>query len=190
MPVYHKWKTIFVHIPKNASSSIHSRLKNNTDDIHSHITFLEILSDNDAELIESYYSFAVTRNPYDRFVSAFEQEDSHDRTNNISFEDFVKHINNIDDLSIYFKPQYKFITIKSLILVDDIIKFENLNDEWLKISKKINSNSLFNLKKTLDVINANPIKINKSWKDYYTEETKEIVYNLYKKDFELFKYDK
>ena len=125
---YHKWKCVFVQIPKNASSAIHQKLRNRTDDVHSHRTYFEILHDHDSELTESYFTFAVVRNPYDRFVSAFEQDGSHDT--GLDFEEFVKKLGDniffVNDISVYFIPQYRYISIKSVILMDDIIRFENM----------------------------------------------------------------
>jgi len=72
MSVYHKWRTVFVQITKNASSAVHDALSNPTDVNHDHRLYIDILAQNDPELIESYFSFAVCRNPYDRFVSAYE----------------------------------------------------------------------------------------------------------------------
>jgi len=198
MSVFHKWKTVFIQIPKNASSSIFNRLSNTTDlqNQGNHTTFFDDMQNQDSELFESYFSFAIIRNPYDRFISAYEFASLDDSFVKLNFNEFVKKCENNGNNfylqePIYFIPQYKYITIKNIILVDEIIKFENLNEEWVKISKKINTLHNFTpIKETLEVINATPHKMNKNWKDYYNEETKEIVYNLYKKDFEIFGYKK
>jgi len=193
MAVYHKWKCVFVQIPKNASSAIHGKLKNRTDDVHSHRSYFEILQDQDSELVESYFTFAVVRNPYDKFVSAFENDGSHET--GLDFTSFIKYLvkNHISasDVSVYFIPQYKFISIKNIILMDDLIRYENIQEDWKRIVDKLNSNTNFTkIDDYLEVENATPSKMNKSWEEYYTEETKEIVYNMYKKDFELFGYEK
>lgn len=198
MSVFHKWKIIFIQIPKNASTSIFERLSNNTDLINqgNHTTFFDDMQNQDSELFESYFSFAVVRNPYDRFISAYEFASMDESFDKLNFNEFVKKCENNGynfylNEPIYFTPQFKFITIKNIILVDEYIKFENLNEEWPKLVKKINTLHNFTpIKSNLNVINATPYKMNKNWEDYYTEETKEIIYNLYKKDFELFNYKK
>lgn len=198
MSVFHKWKTVFIQIPKNASSSIFNRLSNTTDlqNQGNHTTFFDDMQNQDSELFESYFSFAIVRNPYDRFISSYEFASLDDSFVKLNFNEFVKKCESNGNNfylrePIYFVPQYKYITIKNIILVDEIIKFENLNEEWIKISKKINTLHNFTpIKETLEVINATPHKMNKNWEDYYNEETKEIVYNLYKKDFEIFGYKK
>ncbi len=200
MGVYHKWKCVFVEIPKNASNAIHNALQNKTDNICNHATYLEYLNNNDIELIESYFSFAVVRNPYDRFVSAFEfcTKISKELDAALDFEEFIHKLAKKGDLGytdfpIHFVPQNKFIVIKTISLVDQIMRFENLGEDWKKVSEKINSQrhpSFGRVSESLQVINANPSKFNKSYEDFYKEETKEIVYNLYRKDFELFDYKK
>lgn len=197
MGTYHKWRTVFVQIPKNASTSIHFKLRNSTDNDHNHKTYLDILSEQDNELIESYFSFAVVRNPYDRFISAYEFEtQAGARPFNLTFNELILKLESdrlFSELPLVFTPQYKFVTIKSFILVDKIIRYENLNEEWKNISFIINEkNKDYNFTKIsdkLEILNASSTRIGEV-DDYYTEETKNIIYSLYKKDFELFNYKK
>lgn len=197
MAIYHKWKTVFIQIPKNASNSIHDRLRNRTDDNLSYGSYFDVMQQNDPDLFDSYYSFSCVRNPYDRFVSAY--EDEHLRTNSLpfglEFDAFVKKIYN-DGQNFYlnyginFMPQFKFISIKNIILVDKVIKFENLNDEWREVAEIINKKVDFKIYNKLNALNVNSLKINKNWVDYYNEKTKDMIYELYKKDFDLFGYEK
>lgn len=199
MSTYHKWRTVFIQIPKNASTTIHAKLSNKTDQNHSHKSYFDILGEEDMELIETYFSFAVSRNPYDRFISAYEHEvENGNIPLGLSFGDLIKKIGNdnstLSHLQSFFFPQYQFVSIKSIILVDKIIRFENLNEEWKEIASIINEkNKQYNFTRIsdkLDVLNANSARIGKTIDDYYTKETKEIIYNTYKKDFELFRYEK
>ena len=200
MSVFHKWNIVFVQIPKNASSSIYNRLENKSDENISgnHSTYLEDMQSQDPELFESYFSFAVIRNPYDRLVSAFEfaSMDENFNQEGLNFENFVKKCDDVGpnfyvNQPIYFTPQYKFITIKNILLVDKIIHYENINDEWSELVEKLNTMHNFApIKSSLDIINPTPYKQNKNWEDYYNPDLKNIVYNLYKKDFEIFKYEK
>lgn len=199
MSIYHKWRTVFVQIPKNASSAIHKVLENQTDNSHDHRTYIDILSDSDPELIESYYSFAVCRNPYDRFVSAYEyirQNSGGDW--NPTFEEAVDqfysrgtHFYTTED--IVWWPQHRFITIKSINLVDDVIKYEELNKQWPAIVERITKMLPSNYSKPSTIIpreNVTYVREERRWEDYYTQELADKVYHLYQKDFELFKYKK
>lgn len=202
MSVYHKWRTIFIQIPKNASNSINERLTNRTDNFGiQHLTFFDVMHYQDPELFDSYFSFSCVRNPYDRFVSAFEfvkLDTAYVQYNiNKNFDEFVDIIyknglNFYSKLPIHFTPQYKFISIKNVILVDEIMKVENINEDWKRIAEIINKKYSFTpIPTTIDVLNANSIRMNIPWQDYYkNEETKNKIYELYKKDFELFGYEK
>jgi len=199
MSVYHKWRTVFVQIPKNASSSIHKVLENQTDVNHNHRTYIEVLSENDPELIESYYSFAICRNPYDRFVSAYEYMKQNSGGEwNPTFEEAVNefynrgsHFYTTED--IIFWPQHRFVTIKNIILVDDVIKYEEMNNQWSNIVEKICKTTPSSFSKPGSIIpreNITYIREERKWQDYYNDDLKDKVYHLYKKDFELFGYKK
>ncbi len=197
MPLYHKWGLIFIQIPKNASMSIHYTMANLTDSLHSHMTYIQEMSMNDPELFLSYFSFACIRNPYDRFVSIYEYRTN--GANDPEHIEFAKLIDKIyttgymefDHMDLAYYPQYGFITIKDIILVDDLIRYEDINNEWKRIVKIINSRgNPWRLKDTLQYENITPSKIGKKWQSYYTPETAEMVYQIYKKDFELFGYEK
>jgi chondroitin 4-sulfotransferase 11 len=200
MSIYHKWNTVFVQIPKNASSSIHKVLENQTDREHDHRTYIDILSQNDPELIESYFSFAVVRNPYDRFVSAYEylrgiSEDGW----NPSFEDVVNDFYSrgtyfyTSEEQVHWWPQHVFVGIKNIILVDKILRYENVNSEWSEIATKIINGLPESYSKptlTLPHENTSHLRNKKDYKKYYTKDLAQKIYELYKKDFEMFGYDK
>jgi len=199
MSVYHKWRTVFVQVPKNASSSIHKLLENQTDVNHDHRTYIDVLSEQDPELIESYYSFAICRNPYDRFVSAYEYMKQNSGGEwNPTFEEAVNdfytrgtHFYTTED--IVWWPQHRFVTIKGILLVDDIIKYESLNQEWPSIVDKISNVLPSSFSKPSTMLpreNVTYIREERNWEEYYTDELKEKVHALYKKDFDLFKYKK
>ena len=69
-------------------------------------------------------------------------------------------------------------------IVDDIFKLENIQNEWKIICNKLQIN--------LDLIktekNATQFKYN--YEEYYDDELKNIVYDLYKDDFEIFNYNR
>jgi len=90
MPVSHKYKTIFVHIPRAAGSSIERALGiygRKNDGVNTpcpdilfgvsqgiqlqHLTIQEIRTRGDKTIFEDYFKFAFIRNPFDRIVSAF-----------------------------------------------------------------------------------------------------------------------
>lgn len=200
MAVYHKWRTVFVQVPKNASTSIHLTLGNQTDSQHEHELYIETISNNDPELIESYFSFGVVRNPYDRFVSCYEyfRDPEIGYAWNYTFEEMVdlfynrgKYFYTTEDR--HWWPQSRFLAVKNISLVDKIVKYEDLDLEWSKIVDEIKNITPpgFSLPMPyLPKANVTNIRNNRNWEDYYTKELKEKVYWLYEKDFKMFGYEK
>lgn len=199
MSVYHKWRTVFVQITKNASSAIHEALRNPSDNSHDHALYIDILSQNDPELVESYYSFAVCRNPYDRFVSAWEYLRDYSEVRwPLSFEETVNQFHKrgrffYTSEDLVWWPQARFISIKKIILVDKVIRYENLDEEFPGVIEEIMKrvpDGFSRPKDILEKVNVSDSRAGKNWQSYYTPELKQKVYELYRRDFELFNYEK
>lgn len=201
MSVYHKWRTVFVQITKNASSAIHEALRNPSDNNHDHSLYIDILSQNDPELVESYYSFAVVRNPYDRFVSAWEYLRNYEENRwTLTFEETIKTFHKrgrffYTSEDLVWWPQARFISIKKIVLVDKVIKYENLASEWPGVVEDIMKrvpDGFSRPKDYLDQVDPDGVtgRNKRPWHEYYTPELKAMVYELYRRDFEMFGYPK
>lgn len=184
---------IFIHIPKTGGTSVTTALFNKKSG-HYRSEEFEIF---DSRKFNNYFKFAFVRNPWDRFLSAYLYlnkggDNSFDKAwsdSNLSeFNSFAEFTNSLTDekqaaniLSwMHFTPQYLYVcNHKSNIVVDFIGRFENLNEDYERIRNKLGiSSELPHLRKT---------KSNR-YQDYYTEESRKIVANLYQKDIEIFNY--
>ena len=67
------------------------------------------------------------------------------------------------------------------ILVDFIGKFENLQEDFNTICSRIQINLT-----ALPLANSSK---HTHYKDYYNKHTKDLIYNAFQKDIEIFKYD-
>ena len=108
--VFHKWKTIFVGIAKNASMSIFHTLINPSDNqctSHNHNTIVEDLNEGDESLLNTYFSFAICRNPYDRFFSAWKHNNPHPGPT-----EAMAYINNFNSWVKDFSGQDRMIDLK------------------------------------------------------------------------------
>ena len=194
--IIHEKKTIFIHIPKTAGSSIETYCQCNFG-VHTiwgkRHKNIEEYKKNFFKEYNSYRKFTVVRNPYDRIISWYfflkqTIDIELDIKKKIKMEnDFV---NTVED---WIKDPYgnkftcKRVKKKHYILdtqcsfIDetvDILKFENLNKEL---------NKFFNKEIKLPTINKSN---HKHYLKYYNQETLDIVYERYKEDFERLNYKK
>jgi hypothetical protein len=185
-------KLIFIHIPKNAGISIEESLFGAKV---GHKTIRQFES-HDKKKYVNYFKFTIVRNPYDRLVSAFyflkkggrNSKDKDWAEKNLKgiedFEQFLYLLKNKDFANVilkwqHFTPQYKYlINSSNEVNLDFVLKFENLESDFQKLTQRINF-------KSMKLEHKNKSK-RKNWSEYYNPETKLIIYELYRKDFELF----
>ncbi len=140
----------------------------------------------------SYFKFCVVRNPWDKTLSDYFWK-TKGMKNPPSFEDFVKSLR-VDDLSlIEIKPtnhnNWLMYTIDDKIAVDYIVRFEDLENG---LSEAIANTSLNwdgwlpHMKKRNPLQEKN--EISKNYRDFYTNETAQIVNDLYVKEIDNFNY--
>jgi len=206
MIISHKLKCIFVAIPKTATHAIRFSLRKYMDEgtdweqvglfvkkslpideiakvEHGHITCREIQPFLDSALWESYFKFAVVRNPYDRFVSFCAFINRADL--NFAKQPLPKMKQTIEDKAvqqrILFRPQYEFVTdVDKNLLVDFVGRYEQLQEAYNQVCTQLN------------IPNTKLTKINRSihkpFAEYYDEELRQAVFAFYRQDFELFGY--
>ena len=199
-----EYKVIFIHIPKNAGTSIR-RCFGNSSAYHETIyDFKDTFPDE----YSSYRKFAVVRNPYDRMVSwyfhlkkeaedwvrqlptfPFELSDSLDKEKfDEEFTDsFIKWV--IDPFKYPFTkkalPKHANWDLRLTMMqhewVDDtvtILKYENLNEELNKyFGKEIN-------------LSKQNKSIHMNYLNYYNKYSLDVVYDRYKEDFKKYNYKK
>jgi hypothetical protein len=187
--VFHKYKLIFTGIPKNASSSIYDILKNNTDKYHHHESLVKEYTDNDTDLMESYPSFCIVRNPYDRFFSSCYQIRRDEDNVYLSFDEILLRIRDNGIFNEVFFPQHIFICFGNKILIDKILRFESLEKDWKEYVLEYNKNSKFKIDFNLPQSNITENK--KNWEEeikLLSDDNILMINQLYAKDFELFDY--
>ncbi|MDI5885746.1 sulfotransferase family 2 domain-containing protein [Cobetia amphilecti] len=185
----HRKNAIFIHIPKAAGRAISINIFG--DDKLGHYYAQDYYYNNE-KTFKEYYTFAFVRDPIDRLMSAYfyliegggnsaDAAIGRDiRTATTNFDDFV--LNWLDEKTIYswihFIPQADFITIDGVIAVDFIGKFENIEEDYDQVAKKLG------IQKKLSVVNKN----SKKKKTIVSARAKDKIYNLYSKDYNVFDY--
>ena len=202
-------KIIFVCVPKCAASSI-NRLLIHYNNIefserhwhHSIIHYRRVLEKQGGSLDE-YFKFCISRNPYDRLVSAFSytfdkvinKNDYHWRQHERAYSVIEKYIDpeskiksfqnfiQSDDfacmfkanlLPVHFKPQFNFISMNNDICMDYIGKMEDMDSIFDFLEERIN-------------INRAKVHVNSTvhdpYKHFYNDHCTEKAIELYKEDF-------
>jgi hypothetical protein len=194
-PCFQETKSIFIHIPKAAGTSIARSIYGMNV---GHRKASDYIAISDSEF-KKYYRFSFVRNPWDRAISAYNFVKQGGTSlvqplpNNIykssmvdTFDTFLtewlQH-QDLGEIDVVFEPQYKYIfDYDENLLVDFVGKIENIEIDLKKIESKIN--------RKIEMKNLN--KSNRTTNPYhseYTNESFEIISKIYAKDIALFNYD-
>ena len=203
-----KYGFLFIHIYKNAGTSITSslrpftgqgKLKSVTNHILKkvklptpffdpqpfppHITAPELIDALGIDLFNSLFSFAFVRNPWDWQVSLYKfmlKEPTHFQ------HDLVKKLGNFDEYikwrcenEVRFQKDFIYSENNEL-LVDFVGKFENIDADFREICSRIGISA--SLPK-LNVSNTKP------YQEYYSDNSRELVRRTFEPDITLFEYD-
>ena len=179
----------FIHIPKNAGTYFQQHfLKNNK--VIGHKTIQELPQN------IHHLTVAIIRNPYDRMVSfytyakqdknMYHNKDSnkhshYDYASTHTFDEYVEALFNKKlHQDEHSSPQINYIMYQGNIPCKYLLRFENLKEE---IKNKLN----------LEVTNSKEVNksSNKDWRTFYkSTHIKNLVYEMYKKDFKYLNYNK
>lgn len=204
MPISHKYKAIFVHIPKTAGTSVERALEIKALDKDSYRHRDEFMIDGvkyalqhyTAEMLmqeeaiqphwKSYYKFAFVRHPYTRVLSEYFWVKG--KTNHgleFNRKDFKSHlesyyakINTDHKLS---QTQYLYSSY-NVLLVDKVFRFEQIKTVFEELSGKLKLKS--KLEHTQKSSNST------SYTAELDNDDKYFIYELYRDDFEKFNYKK
>lgn len=205
--VSHKYKCIFVHIPKAGGTSIEQLIWPSLNDRSEatlwmgfidkynnkyqtgglqHLFATQIRQELGEVVFSKYFKFTMVRNPWDKIVSQYvfmkKRKDLREFIGMETDDGFKTYLALIQKHThVQWDSQYKFILdTNGEQLVDFIGRFENFNDEVYKVLDSINikTKKIPHIKKST----------RSNYRDYYDEESKEIVSHIYKKDIELLDY--
>ena len=207
--VSHKYKCIFLHIPKAAGTSIENFLRDIDSDIPTKVLrkrgFSRFLNDH-----LDYYVFSFVRNPYDRFVSAWKWGELQYRVHpdipfyqkkrSVSFEEYIQLV--IDDEYRMFNKNLwsEYDAYHTLPQFEFFPQFNGGHYFTDAINPKFSCNFIGrfesldeNFSEVCQSIGLDAIKLphaynSKTFKEdvVWSNELKKKVHNYYKKDFNLF----
>lgn len=183
---------LFIHIPKSAGRSIVRGLFDVKSVEHAPAHWYEAI---DKDKFDRYFKFTFVRNPWDRAVSAFTYLKAGGGLSNTvdsqwseflsefnSFDEFVCNWLNEDNMSRHelFVPQRDYLLDKfGRISIDFIGHFETIEKDFRTICGRLG------IEAKLPHINQSKVR---HYSSYYSEQSTEIVADLYREDIALFNY--
>tara|TARA_B100002019_G_scaffold287225_1_gene298890 strand:- start:2129 stop:2731 length:603 start_codon:yes stop_codon:yes gene_type:complete len=129
------------------------------------------------------FKFSFVRNPWDLCVSHYfyRQREGHEEAVGTPFREWLMNDKKREPIMWQASTQYDCLTVNGKLAVDFIGRFENLQADFDKICKHIQIPSI-----QLDKHNTTE---HEHYSKYYDQETKEYVFNLFKKDIDYFNYE-
>jgi hypothetical protein len=200
--ISHKYKCIFIHIPKAGGTSIENttifddQRERTGELVGGHLTAVDF-REKYPHQFDAYYKFAVVRNPYDRLVSAFFYFAQYrgEQANNIEMKKRITEQYGGDfsqfcegeltsgraDLFTHLRPQTDFLLDEQgTLLVDFVGKLECIQQDFKAICDQIGIDiSLPHQNRSL----------RRDYSNYYTPTAQQLVAEIYRKELELFGYE-
>jgi len=185
--ISHKHKFLFVHIPRNGGRSIFNALLPFCDEeVFKYEHAFQSQYYNKFPEVQNYYQFAISRNPFDRVVSAYHYLKSGGMTgddlsvmhelnlNEISFHEFVLRLKYLDISKRYqhLMPQTRWLDYDLSNI--DIFPLEEIGSCLNIICEKIGID-----KPHLKKLNSSN---HDNYEKYYDDTSYNIVYKKYLED--------
>ena len=201
-----KHRFIFIHIYKNAGTSITTALtpfasnqllqlanwaakkfnvylKAGPEPFHVHARAREIIDAIGKEQFGSYFSFAFVRNPWDWQVSLYKfmlKNTAHPQHTLIkSMGNFENYIEWRCEKEVRLQKDFIY-SVDGELLVDYVGRYENLHADFDEICSRIGITATL---PRLNVSNTKP------YQEFYNEQTKERVRRTFDADITLFGYE-
>ena len=171
----HEHKFIFIHINKTGGSSIEQFFCGQYENIpakHVPVSYYR-------GKYPGYFRFSFVRNPWDKVVSQYEfrkrTKDCYTFPEGMTFDEFIHK-----PIGRPLQNQLDWITIRGRIAVDFIGRYETLQRDFNAVCRHIGIEP-----GTLPHIHKSD---RKHYREYYTDETREIVHKIFSRDIEYFNY--
>ncbi len=130
-----------------------------------------------AKVWNSYFKFAFDRNPWDREVSWYSHQLSQGRFTGT----FKEHLRRLPDHTV---GNFEIYSCGGEVAVDFLGRYENIESDLAFVMQKIGVRSELRLGR----LNSNHRDNSKSYRDWYDEESRELIRRTYAREIELLNY--
>lgn len=189
----------FVGVPKNASESVHAALMtlDGCDRIHEHKPMSIIIMEHGMRNVDTMYSMGVSRNPYDRFASAYRFLQKNDEWQMSIDEtlDYIETMRSEDILTVYHEMNpvlhsqtFYLYDQQGKRIVNHVIRYENLTEEWNDFLNVVNGR--YGSNHAIELPRLNSATDGKQWYEMLTTSQMKRISQLYSEDFANFQYSK
>src|SRR5581483_2147706 len=197
MPISIKFRAIFVHIPKNAGTSVLHALEMGKNE--GHVPWFEY-EQMDPRRWRRYFKFAIVRNPWERVVSnylyaqmersywhssdgstPYKTHPDYQAVRGLCFADCVERIPTLRHPG--WRAQSYFIcNAAGVNMMDYLCRHERLDQDIEHVCR------VLGVKRHLKETNVTE-KPSTDWRSFYNEATEAAVRRLYAQDIEQFGYE-
>ena len=141
-----------------------------------HMPGLLIKSRIDPEIWDSYYKFTIERNPWDKIISHYHWI-ARNKSGEFTLMDYLEN-------KFYPKDFDKYTDLNGSIIIDKVLRYENLDDELKTILHKLGIP--FNGK--LNIYAKSEYREDRSYHKFYDDMTRKIVADIFKEEIKEFNY--
>mgnify|MGYP001814597721 FL=1 len=178
MPFCHENKFIFYHIPRCAGTSVEQYFNlcnishgygvvHNDDQIITlhHLTPHDMLTAGlvDDDVFHSYFKFTIIRDPFDRLVSDYLWQKTHDRHGEFHDLSFLTYLDKAEQIIRegryfekvhydHFRPMIEYCFRDGQLMVDDILLLHNIDQGLERVKDRIGSVKLHRINASPDDI--------------------------------------
>jgi len=202
--ISHAHRCIFIHVPRTAGSSVESVLwpgERTEADLWmgfttrygnpyqtgglQHLTARLVRDLVGAQTFDDYFTFAVVRDPWDKAVSQYafmaRRPDLRELLGMAEGDDFRTYLRLIRDAThVQWEPQVSFVCDQGgRVMVDRLVRFERFETEFAAVLQRLGVDA------PVPHIHGTE---RKPLRDYYDDETRALVADLYRDDVATFGY--
>ncbi len=168
---------IFIHIPRTGGTSIEAALGFQLGNDEKHLTAKDLQRRVGEAAWKNAFVFSFVRNPWDRIISLYQQP-YFSNINQLSQKPLAYFLHHYQPPDWEKKYYYEYLNTEG---VDFIGRFEHRTEDLAHIAETtgIALDPQVHKRKTARQVDYRP---------YYDEQTKEMVYKMYRLDIEKYRY--